>query len=344
MISFEDLQSTISFQQNRSFIMSWSEVHTNTGLTPSEATCANTKSTLVDPLFYLTQSQKNYKNGEFLIQNYTKTDLFTNYNFEYGVSKKVDYIKTKPIHYHLQDANNWYFKQSQLLKLSFLFSLTPGFEEVRLISSVALNISDKKSDIDIIIKTKKGHVLSTRIWTKLLILKILRLDVHSTRLETSLTLVKTLKYVFKTNFIDKLEKEIITKIENFKNRGGLKIDLGACFDDFEVLKNHFGENERQYLWLYNSKKIIFNPNEVLQNNDACGFLYLKTTSLQKSLLTLILKPMICFLYWIIYPFSYFQIPFYNFKNKNNTNFIYNTRIISFIPVIYKSDHFFKKIT
>jgi hypothetical protein len=384
MISVKNLLSNLSYQQNRKYIISFSEFFSLSKKTPSDLNNIDFEENPKDPFFFLTQSQKNYQDFEKVIENYSNPDYFKNFISDYGISKKIDYHKTSPIYYYLQDNNNWYFKQNKLLKLSYLFALTPGFLEMRLISSASLGISSKNSDIDIIIKTKKGHVLATRLWVKLLVLKILRLDVHSTRLETLIMITRWLKKNYSHKFLHSFEKIVETKIEKFKNRPSLKIDLGVCFSDEITLENYFGTDPRQYFWLYNSKKIILNLDEVLERdrnsleitnqinqsksdqnhsnnpttlldnsnlnlNDTIsrqniGLLYIPRTTLLNTLLIKTLKPIVFVMYYLVYPLSYLQTPFYRSKNKHNPNFIYNKNIISFIPLIYKSGYTYKKIS
>lgn len=329
-----DLQKLVMNHQNRGKIFSWVELLTLTGKYPDEIKkeIDGIKSEITDPFIPYTQSGKNYNelNDNFIIQNYANPDLFQiGYN-EYGVSSEFNLKKTFPTNYHWQDNIDWFWQQKTAAKISSYLYCIPGVKKVYLLGSTALEINNKNSDLDIAFLCYPGCVLLSRFWAKIWF-KILGIDTFSFVLNLKLiSLIEILK-ITKNTWIENQIERTKTQIWEYKNRTGLKIDLGMCYEKEEQVTEYYGSDERQLPILHKLLLIesAFDPNIFEDPN--LGRIFVAEPFAIVKVLQFIIKIILWVISPLIYPLAILQIQWNKLKHNKNLNHIVQFNFCSFYP-------------
>jgi hypothetical protein len=329
-----DLQKLVTNHQNRGKIFSWVELLTLTGKYPDEIKTEidKTQVEIADPFLPYTQSGKNYnvQNDDFIIQNYSNPDLFKiSYN-EYGISSEFNLKKNFPTNYHWQDNIDWFWQQKTAAKISSWLYCIPGVRKVYLLGSTALEISKPNSDLDIAFLCYPGCVLLSRFWAKIWF-KILRVDTFSFVLNLKLLFFGEVFRLTKIIWAETQIKNTRTQIWEFKNRLGLKIDLGMCYENEEQVANYYGNDERQ-LPILNKLLLIksaFDPD--IFDDPNLGRIFVEEPSDFLKAFQLIIKIFLWIISPIIYPLAVLQIQWNKLKHNKNLNHIVQFSFCSFYP-------------
>jgi hypothetical protein len=329
-----DLQKLVMNHQNRGKIFNWVELLTLTGKYPEEIKkeIDETRSEITDPFLPYTQSGKNYNtlNDDFIINNYSNPELFKiGYN-EYGVSSEFNLKKTFPTNYHWQDNIDWFWQQKTAAKVSKWLYCIPGIKKVYLLGSTSLEVSEKNSDLDIAFLCYPGCVLLSRFWAKIWF-KILRVDTFSFTLNLKLILLSELFRINKSNWVENKIKITKADIWEFKNRLGLKIDLGMCYEKEEQVTKYYGNDERQLPILHKLLLIesAFDPNIFEDSN--LGRIFAAEPFAIVKVLQFIIKILLWIISPLIYPLAILQIQWNKLKHNKNLNHIVKFNFCSFYP-------------
>jgi hypothetical protein len=329
-----DLQKLVMNHQNRGKIFSWVELLTLTGKYPEEikAEIDEMQGQITDPFIPYTQSGKNYntQNNDFIIQNYSNPELFKiGYN-EYGVSTKFNLKKTFPTNYHWQDNIDWFWQQKKAAKISSWLYCIPGVNKVYLLGSTALEVSGKNSDLDITFLCYPGCVLLSRFWAKIWF-KILGVDTFSFVLNLKLLFFGEVFRITKGAWAEKQIKTIKAQIWEFKNRLGLKIDLGMCYENEDQVANYFGNDERQ-LPILNKLlliKSVFEPS--IFDDPNLGRIFVEEPSDILKVFQWVTKIVLWIISPIIYPLAILQIQWNKLKHNKNLNHTVQFNFCTFYP-------------
>jgi hypothetical protein len=329
-----DLQKLVMNHQNRGKIFSWVELLTLTGKYPEQIRkeIDETKSEITDPFLPYTQSGKNYNqpNDDFIIQNYSNLKLFKiGYN-EYGVSSEFNLKKTFPTNYHWQDNIDWFWQQKTAAKISSYLYCIPGVKKVYLLGSTALELNNKNSDLDIAFLCYPGCVLLSRFWAKIWF-KILGIDTFSFVLNLKLISIIEILKITKNAWIEKQIEKTKTQIWEYKNRTGLKIDLGMCYENEEQVTKNYGNDERQLAILHKLLliKSAFDPD--IFEDPSLGRIFVEEPSSFLKILQTILKIILWIFSPIIYPLAILQIQWNKLKHNKNLNHTVQFDFCTFYP-------------
>jgi hypothetical protein len=329
-----DFRKLVINHQNRGKIFSWVELLTLTGKYPEEikAKIDEMQGGIVDPFLSYTQSGKNYNdlNDDFIIHNYSNSDLFKiGYN-EYGVSSEFNIKKTFPTNYHWQDNIEWFWQQKKAAKISSWLYCIPGVKKVYLLGSTAFEVSKKNSDLDIAFLCYPGCVLLSRFWAKIWF-KILRVDTFSFVLNLKLLFFGEVFRLTKIIWVEKQINNTRKQIWEFKNRIGLKIDLGMCYENEEQIEEHYGNDERQLAILHKLLliKSAFDPNIFDDSN--LGRIFVEEHSDILKAFQWVVRIMLWIFSPIIYPLAILQIQWNKIKHNKNLNHTVQFDFCTFYP-------------
>jgi hypothetical protein len=329
-----DLRKLVMNHQNRGKIFSWVELLTLTGKYPDEIKkeIDEMRDEITDPFLPYTQSGKNYnaQNDDFIIQNYSSPDLFAiGYN-EYGISSEFNLKKTFPTNYHWQDNIDWFWQQKTAAKISSWLYCIPGVKKVYLLGSTALEINKKNSDLDIAFLCYPGCVLLSRFWAKIWF-KILRVDTFSFVLNLKLMFLAEMLKLSKSAWIVRQIETTKTQIWEFKNRLGLKIDLGMCYENEVQIEAHYGTDERQLAILHKLLliKSAFDPSIFDDSN--LGRIFVEEPSDILKAIQWVIGIMLWIFSPIIYPLAILQIQWNKLKHNKNLNHTVQFNFCTFYP-------------
>ena len=330
-----DLQKLVLNHQNRGKIFSWVELLTLTGKYPEQIKKEiDENQEIIDPLYPYTQSGKNYniEIDNLLLEYYSKPELFKIAYNQFGVSTVLNLKKTFPTNLHWQDNIEWFWQQKKAAKISSWLYCIPGVKKVYLLGSTGLEINKQNSDLDIAFVCHKNCVLLSRFWAKIWF-KILGIDTFSFRLNLRLIFLSELFNFSKNNMIKKQIETTQRQIWEFKNRKGLKLDLGMCYENEEQINNYYGSDERQ-LPIINKLLLVKSAfdSEIFDDVNF-GRLFTEEPLEWKKLLQLISKMILWIWSPIVYPIAILQIIWNRIKHNKNPNHKVQFDFCTFYPYL-----------
>jgi hypothetical protein len=331
-----------SHNQNRGKFWRWSEFFAQTGLTPSQYQAAYQKAqhNPADPLWYLTQSAKNYTPWalEHLIPNYSNPKKFELAFSLAGIAPDVVQTRLTPHWAHFLYNSAWYWHQKQMAKIIPWFLAIPGVKAVYMVSSAQMEVAQASSDIDLIFQCYPYTTCLVRLYVKS-IFKLSRRDVHPFHLEIQLYGLKLLSKLAGQKLENRFKsaiQNVQTQIWKFKNRPGLKLDAGIFYESESSLRKIYGADPRQTAWLWNKLRIRTNIHNSI--HEAIPSLYF----LPESRIEKVLAGLWALLLWLCLPaclpLALIQYTWIKLKNGGNQNFWISLRGIGFIPRFYKDGY------
>ncbi len=329
-----DLKNLVLNHQNRGKIFDWVELLTLTGKYPEEIKreIDEMKIDQIDPLIPYTQSGKNYnpKIDKFIIDNYKNPDFFKiGYN-EFGVSSVFNLKRTYPTNFHWQDNIEWFWQQKKAAKISSWLYCIPGVKKVYLLGSTGLEINKANSDLDIAFLCNQNCVLLSRFWAKIWF-KILGVDTFSFRSNLKLILLSELLCFVKAPIIKKQIQKSKKEIWQFKNRNGLKIDLGMCYENEEQITNYY-ENEERQLPILNKLLLIKSSfDSSIFEDPNFGRIFVEEPNDLKKVFQFLVKITLWILTPLIYPMAILQIIWNKIKHNQNPNHQVHFNFCTFYP-------------
>ena len=314
----EQFFELVSIHQNRLKVFLWSEALALTGLLPSEIILENKK--VADPLFPLTQSGKNYQNMDFVIQNYSNSDLFEISKNDYGIASQFVLNTKAPQYFELSQSQGWYRVQHDIYQNSFWIRCVPMVRNVYLVGSGAMGISSGSSDTDLAFQCHPCTVLISRFWAKTLV-KLMSKDSYSVRFGVVETWLRLHIWASKDKWNDKL-KNLKIQEKQYRQRKGIKYDLGLFFENEQQLVDYFGYDQRQY-FIHSKKRIEL-------HNDSCFELATNISKSQEAI-SWVIKLSLTILTIPLLPLILLQLVFSFFRFENNPNHTLHLRFCSFFP-------------
>jgi hypothetical protein len=313
-----------SLFRNKQF--GWTEVLQLTGKTPTEIlniSLTNHAYNPPDPLYLLSQSAKNYS-SELLttvIENYDKPKLFLLGLDNYGIATSLNQALKQPIWASHQQNYNWLELSLKLESRLPWLGHIPGVKSICLVGSIPMHIATDNSDIDLIIQCNPYLVLMVRLWVKIL-LKFWGVDVFSFWLGLKL---------FRQKSLHKYNSEVLKQIRSYKQRAGVKIDVGLFYETESQLEAYYGRDIRQ-IWLWKGLQVW--PSKSVTSFDLSAKILNNKFYFFQKIFWLVLSGLSVF----VYPLSLLQLPFYNLKNGKNPNRPVKFNFVSFYP-LYHEDKF-----
>lgn len=255
--------------------------------------------------------------NKYLLQNYTRGEIFSPVKSLYGVSSCLRGSTHSNYWLHCQQNDVWYWNQYKALKISQILKTVPGIKTIRLSGSSSMECSDKYSDIDLIIEAKQGWVWVVRLWSKLF-LKLIGQDVYQTRFQL-------LKLAAKLGIVS--SKSVKKSIVEFKKRRRHGIDIGLITINWQTFsQEHISSSPHNVF--FRTTKLLYSS---ARNSEVDLILEYNAHGLIKITQT-ILSGLLFALSVILYPIIYMWASVYLFLHKNQSEFVVNYNTICFYPL------------
>jgi hypothetical protein len=272
------------------------------------------KDKILNPHELIVKNPK-HNNSEFnkyLDKNLLREGRYTLSQSIYGVGTSYNQSAHSNFWLYSQHCDSW-FENHYLVfdELRFLKCI-PGVKNVYFTGSNVLLISNKQSDIDLIIETSPNFTWLVRFWVKLL-LKIQGKDVYRFWFQTQ-------KILNRIGFNFDVSKNTL----EYKKRPGIKVDCGLITSNFFEFKEKYIPNEQYTITLRASKILGLNGENTLNKYIPFNF--------WKSFILICFKTVLYILSFFIYPIITFFAYLYIVIHKNQSQFIVNWNNICFYPL------------
>jgi predicted nucleotidyltransferase len=227
----------VRHSQNRFKVWTWPELCLLTGLGIEEIKQKiDNQDDPPDPFYWYTQNHKNYnpKADRAILKYYPDPEMFQVIYTAEGVATRFVMVSKTPLWASYVFDDDWYWKQKWLAKHKSILLKIPFVTKVYLACSVASEISNQNSDIDLLIQVQPNTVWLVKIYFAV-ISKIL----------------KYYNFPWLQGFWLWLKNDK-TQLEDLKHKvleSKFKIDFGLVFEDWKDVERIYANKERHFsIW------------------------------------------------------------------------------------------------